>query len=290
VEIFAPGELWPRVQQVTAGALASGHLWPIPTAKRSIDDGGIEFLVRVVQGRFDKPEGLKATDRAVERNPFLPYDPELFVADISPTHVALLNKFVVVEHHLLMVTRDFCAQTDPAQDEDFDAVARCLWEYPSIAFYNAGKTAGASQPHRHWQLIPLPLHEQLRGTPIDGKLPLERAPAGRVISVAELPFRNDWWKFVPTAADSIEQFADECQRAYTALVAAAGWSRVTAETPYNLLITRQWMMLVPRREECFAGISFNAMAFLGAILVRDEDQFRQLATAGPCRALTHAAP
>ena len=40
-------------------------------------------------------------------NPFLPYDPDLVVADISDTHVALLNKFNVIDHHLLIVTRCF---------------------------------------------------------------------------------------------------------------------------------------------------------------------------------------
>ena len=40
-------------------------------------------------------------------NPFLPYDPALLVAPISPTHVALLNRFNVVDDHFLIVTRSF---------------------------------------------------------------------------------------------------------------------------------------------------------------------------------------
>ncbi|NIO40609.1 MAG: phosphorylase, partial [Burkholderiales bacterium] len=38
-------------------------------------------------------------------NPFLPYGKDLFVSDISETHLALLNKFNVIDYHLLIVTR-----------------------------------------------------------------------------------------------------------------------------------------------------------------------------------------
>ena len=59
----------------------------------------------------------------------------------------------------------------------------------------------------------------------------------------------------------------------------------TVITPYNLLITREWMMMVPRSREDFAGISFNALAFCGALLVRNTDQAEQLKSAGIANAL-----
>ena len=50
-----------------------------------------------------------------------------------------------------------------------------------------------------------------------------------------------------------------------------------------------WMMLVPRRAECFGEISLNGLAFLGALLVRSPSQLRQLITAGPMSALVATA-
>jgi ATP adenylyltransferase len=204
--------------------------------------------------------------------------------------VALLNKFMVVDHHLLLVTRDFQHQETPLQPADFHALARCVAEFESVGFYNAGKTSGASQPHRHLQLIPLPLDERLPELPIERLLqPAAAAQAEQVLRSGALPFAHYLWNFSPGATSSVEAYATACQQAYQSLVAAARWTEVSSGTPYNLLVARQWMMLVPRREECFAGISLNALAFLGALLVRDESQLEQLVTAGPMNALIATA-
>ena len=40
---------------------------------------------------------------------------------------------------------------------DFDALARGLAAIDGLAFYNGGTVAGASQPHKHLQLVPVPL-------------------------------------------------------------------------------------------------------------------------------------
>jgi ATP adenylyltransferase len=58
-----------------------------------------------------------------------------------------------------------------------------------------------------------------------------------------------------------------------------------AFTGYNLLLTREWLMLVPRRKEAVAGISFNALAFCGSILVKNREQRDQLIEIGVSRAL-----
>ena len=73
------------------------------------------------------------------------------------------------------------------------------------------------------------------------------------------------------------------------MIAAIGWQDVSAATPYNLLLTRNWMLLVPRRTEYFQQISLNAMAFAGAFFVKDQPQAAQLLRDGPLSALTHVA-
>ena len=55
------------------------------------------------------------------RNPFLPYEEDLWVSHLSPSHTLLLNKFNVVPYHLLVVTREFQSQQDPLKAADFDA-------------------------------------------------------------------------------------------------------------------------------------------------------------------------
>ena len=55
--------------------------------------------------------------------------------------------------------------------------------------------------------------------------------------------------------------------------------------PYCLLVTREWMLLVPRSREFFEGISFNSLAYAGSLFVRDEQQLERLQAYGPLKAL-----
>ena len=53
-------------------------------------------FVREARERARQQQGKTAP-----ANPFLPYEEDLYVCDLSPTHVCLLNKFNVVDHHFL---------------------------------------------------------------------------------------------------------------------------------------------------------------------------------------------
>ena len=60
----------------------------------------------------------------------------MFVDVLTDTHLCLLNKFNVVEHHLLIVTREFEDQDRYLTEEDFAAGLAGLAEYDSLLFYN----------------------------------------------------------------------------------------------------------------------------------------------------------
>jgi ATP adenylyltransferase len=59
--------------------------------------------------------------------------------------------------------------------------------------------------------------------------------------------------------------------------------------PYNLLVTRRWMLLVPRSRERFGAVSINALGFAGSLFVRDESEMAALRAAGPMKALQAVA-
>jgi ATP adenylyltransferase len=59
--------------------------------------------------------------------------------------------------------------------------------------------------------------------------------------------------------------------------------------PYNLLFTREWMLLVPRSEEFFGSISINALGFAGALLVLDAQQMKVLKDRGGMTVLKQTA-
>jgi ATP adenylyltransferase len=217
----------------------------------------VRFAVRVLAGPVAKPRGGG-------RNPFLPYDPELFVADLSERHVCLLNRFPVIDGHLLIVTRAFEDQATPLCADDLAALFSGLEEEEALGFYNSGPDAGASQPHRHLQLVRLPL-----GPDPLPLAPLLRAPDRGVGVSPDLDFRHALCRRPPDPAQGLDRYRE--------LMAFAG----ADHRPYNLLVTRDWMLLVPRRAAEWQGIEVNALGFAGALLVRDRQALERVRGAGP---------
>ena len=133
-------------------------------------------------------------------NPFLPYDADLWVTDISQTHICLLNKFNVIENHILVVTRVFEDQESLLTAEDFEAMWICMAEFDGLAFYNSGPIAGASQQHKHLQIVPLPLAPKGLMGPIEEALTSANYHKGVGISsnlhlfMGSLPSSQNGWR------------------------------------------------------------------------------------------------
>jgi ATP adenylyltransferase len=274
---FTHGSLWRAVCQTCNRARETGALLPIPTDAHVLDRDGLPFLVRIVSHLARKPRPANELSAASCPNPFLPYDERLHVADASPTHVCLLNKFMVVDRHLLVVTRAFEHQQAPLTLDDFAAICRCLHEYDGLAFYNSGAMAGASQPHKHLQYVPLPLIDQLPDLPIERLLGEASSGVGRCSQVpfehAFVQFTDDLFENPETAATTLCDYYLRMTR-QLGLQVDTNTNRIYAD--YNLLLTRRWMLMVPRAAECFQEISLNSMAFAGALLVHNEDQLDQV--------------
>ena len=131
--VFTPGTLLERVRVTSAAALSTKSLEPIDTSSGYLEDRGIQFLVRVVSSLRRKPPHND------HRNPFLPYEQALYVADASTTHACILNKYKVVDLHLLIVKREFEHQESPLTLGDFQALWRCLGEYDCVGFLQLGQ-------------------------------------------------------------------------------------------------------------------------------------------------------
>jgi Ap4A phosphorylase N-terminal domain len=220
-------QLWDRLQHVYNTALANGDVFKTDTDDKVFQDSilNVGFVLRVAAALNSKPKAAEPNSRqgndtlllqqchprnavcgmsmrtlcaccssGKPANPFLPYDEALWVAHLSDTHACLLNKFNVVAHHVLVVTRTFERQTEPLNAADFDATLRLLqvgskgWRqccclfatlqserhfarvlspsatkcphsvlqampHGGIAYYNCGPESGASQPHKHLQVL-----------------------------------------------------------------------------------------------------------------------------------------
>ncbi|NJM97745.1 MAG: phosphorylase [Phormidesmis sp. RL_2_1] len=290
------GSLWSRLKTQSAHGLRIGALQPIETALEQIDSGGMRFIVRVLAHLSQKEKARRQQARAQQvgmnpTNPFLPYENDLYVCDISPTHLCLLNKFNVVDHHFLIVTRQFEPQENWLTLADFEALTKCLAETDGLAFFNGGKVAGASQPHKHLQVIPY--LDGLTAFPIDQLIMLAPAQADGVMRSPLLAFRHAMLPIEMDAKATTLTWQPSAQQlliSYRRLLRAVKIS----ETPdwkgiqtmaYNFLCTRQWMMVVPRSQEKYAGISVNALGFAGSLLVKNQAGLKQLQAIGPMNLL-----
>lgn len=292
---WQPGALWPLIVHRTQYALERGALHPIDTITTVLDDAGVRFLVRQVSSLRRKAQAQVQTPPE-HANPFLPYDPDLFVADISPTHFALLNKFNVIDHHLLIVTRAFEHQETLLTLADFDAWCRCLGEFDSLGFYNGGAEAGASQPHKHMQVVPLPLastDSPMRTEPLPIEPLLAAAPSGpQVCRLPGLPFEHAFARLEPQDAPSRAIAALSCYRGLLdalGMDSGDGSATMRQAAPYNLLMTTRWMLLVARSAHSVENIAVNALGFAGSLFVRDATQLDTIRRLGPMTILRRAA-
>lgn len=287
--LLKAGTLWKRIKQQTQHGLECGALQSISTDYEFVEENGVNFLVRILSNLTRKDEAKNKQDKAAKKgkdfNPFLPYEEDLFVADISPTHLCLLNKFNVVENHLLIVTREFEEQDNLLNYQDFQAMWACLREIDGLVFYNGGKIAGASQRHKHLQIVPTPLApNQTESIPI---APLFASAVFNddVGRVPDLPFANGFSRFDSDLINSPNDAAQITLERYYKLLKAVDLLNEDTENndaiAYNFLATREWMFIVPRSQEHFESISVNSLGFAGALLVRNQEQMQMLKVVSP---------
>ena len=268
-------DFWTEVVDRSEAALASGAMHSFECALEYVEDAGVEFVMRIAT---KLPTGETAKGRTADapklpRNPFLSPEPALVVRDrLTPTHRALLNKFSVLREHLLIVTREFEDQRSLLNERDFEALAICMEDAEVLAFYNGGTEAGASQPHKHLQVVTLPLSPR-HSVPMD-TLFTPQIPA--------IPFRHAFARLAPGTVTKPEAMV----AAYRELHRAAG---LEAPKPYNLLITHEWMLIVPRSRDRFEDISVNSLAFSGSFFVRDVAHAHTIAAAKPMSVLRSVA-
>ena len=196
---------------------------------------------------------------------------------LGDRHRAMLNKYHVVEDHLLVVTREFVDQEVLLDLADFEALVACLPAGTrAIGFYNGGRDSGASQPHKHLQVVTLPLSPHL---------PIPMAPR-LVADPPSLPFPHAFARL----DDNDPARLHACYRDLLGKVGIRAVMRDGEERQsqsYNMLLGPGWMLVVPRVRDRFEGVPVNSIAFTGALFVRDDRELEAVRARGPFAILAH---
>ncbi len=279
-------DLLRQVDTTIAAALDCGALQPIRTEQTTLVDGGITFSVRWVSSLAlkDRARVDTVTRRNPDFNPFLPPEPALTVSALGDDHLLVLNKFPVIERHLLVVTRRYEAQTAPLTPSDLAALAQLVGAHGGLGFCNGGAVAGASQPHKHLQWVPTPAGSGPGFEAFTAALP--QAAPGSCLCNPGLAWAH---VFVRLDEDAWARRPQAGQMLHAAFRTACAALAISADAdpmpPYNLLVSREWLLLVPRRCEKWHDMSVNSLGYAGSLFVRDHHQVERLRAVGPLAAL-----
>jgi ATP adenylyltransferase/5',5'''-P-1,P-4-tetraphosphate phosphorylase II len=160
-------------------------------------------------------------------------------------------------------------QYEPLNENDFKTVWSVIAtiDRDYVAFYNCGQDGGCSRLHKHLQLIPMPQNNF--ASFLDSQE--EQEP--------EVPFKWFYTRFDSqhvTATDLTRVYADLLKQA-TAVGEGrsehAATALPTAACPHNMILTKRWMVVLPRRRAAInkeAGV--NALGMLGYIAVATENE------------------
>lgn len=301
------GGLWEQIKDRYDAAQASGTSSFTDTDTEvlherlgsSASSPAVPYIVKIARRLRDKPKnvGKKSASREekMKNNPFLPPDPDLYVAQLTETHSLVLNKFNITPHHVIVITDSFEEQEIPLSVEDFEATWMVVCgmgdaRLGGMAFFNRGPLSGASQPHKHIQCVPLPIATGSDGKGLEAPFePIIREALGaqgaadreQVGSVDALPFVHAV-RYVGAATPRI------LHQTYNALLdhleerLRGRWTR---EDSYNLLLTREYMMVIPRRAEFALSVGANAMGFAGSFFLGTQAEIDDLKMLGPSRVL-----
>lgn len=266
---------WRQASQVSLEALRCGALLPLAT-EEIIDPRLAPFRLRTLHGL--PPRHLR--ECGPRPNPFLPWERLLQVDQLESGHVVLLNKYPVQSCHLLLISGEWQPQQGWLEGQDWQAVARVAADTGGLWFFNSSALAGASQPHRHLQLLPrqedepsCPLAEL-----IAQQLRQEQAPWPWAYRISP---RQD-----PLGGtDLAELYASHCRD----LGLGQPGLHDQPLHPYNLIFDDSWFLTVRRLREHCAGFSVNGLGFAGYLLGTHRSDLNWLQQKGPWALLAAVA-
>ncbi|GFF95583.1 5',5'''-P-1,P-4-tetraphosphate phosphorylase 2 [Aspergillus udagawae] len=258
-----------------------------PTTIR-LNDAGFPFEFYISPSLRTKPpyigDDLHSNDSALPEG-FGPgsdianADPDLLIATINRTHLLVINKFSVFRPQLLLLTCDsYRRQHEPLTVEDFAAIHSVLSssQTPHLVIYNCGPIAGASRNHKHVQILPRPALLFPDDPNIDpGMIPFQfvlRCLRGLDFESLDCPFKLSevHQELLAEAKERLGHSASTDTEEYF---------------PHNVVLVREWMIVIPRRSNNFEGTTANAAGMMGSVWLKSEDELDRWKQVGPTKAL-----
>ena len=262
---------WEKALQKTKISINSKSLFPLQTTDitKNLYKGN-DFIIR----ELDITKFKKNTLIGPKINPFKPWDKILEIDSIGNGHQLILNKYPVQLGHILLITNEWKEQNGWLDIKDWEAIKEVNKDTSGLWFFNSGPLAGASQPHRHIQL--------LRRDPSELSCPREKW----ILALNNLNYKNEKFsKNIILKKFSKSLNEENIHEIYKELAYKLGLGEPRKDKkpryPYNLIFTNKWIILIKRKTDNLFGISINALGYAGYILVTEKSDINYLRKFGP---------
>ena len=263
--------IWSKALNISKNAVRCGAVIPLETTKYKSKVDNPDYELRFL----NSPIPRYLTEYGPKRNPFDPWDYKLEIQPIIDKHILILNKYPVQIGHMLLITNSWKAQNEFLDFADFEAIVKVDNDTTGLWFFNSSKEAGASQPHRHFQLLPRHYNEKIcpRYKWFCSLLNNRKSNTSLIshcISIKARYEKND----AHNLYDSYKLMVNEMKLGDI-------YNTKKPLKPYNLLITSEWMALITRATDKSNGFSINALGFAGYFLGTKESNINNLIRFGP---------
>jgi len=262
---------WEKALQKTKISINSNSLFPLQTndITKNLYKGD-DFIIR----ELDITKFKKNTSIGPKINPFKPWDNILEIDSIGKYHQLILNKYPVQLGHILLITNEWKEQNGWLDIKDWEAIKEVNKDTSGLWFFNSGPLAGASQPHRHIQL--------LRRDPSELSCPREKW----ILDLNNVNYKNEKFsKNIILKKFSKSLNEENINEIYKDLAYKLGLGDPRKDKkpryPYNLIFTNRWIILIKRKTDNLFGISINALGYAGYILVTEKSDINYLRKLGP---------
>lgn len=203
------------------------------------------------------------------------------MATIKSTHLLAFNKFPAARPHFLVLTQDgFKRQYEALDIDDITAALHVLSSFKTrqVLFFNCGVNSGCSRMHKHMQVFPAPDPEQF---PLWPDLKESKPPFKYFV-------RRSHPNTGPPAAKAIAAAYQTLLRRAAEAVGHVGHVALEGEAalPHNLIMTRDWLVVVPRRAVSWEGAGSSAPGMLGMVWVHNEETVKLWLEKGPAKILS----
>ena len=262
---------WEKALKQTSLSISKKSLYPLETkvvTEEFYDKN--DFIIR----KLDTSKFKKEICYGPKQNPFNPWEKILEIEKIGNHHQLILNKYPVQSGHILLITNSWKPQNGWLDINDWVAIQKVNKNTSGLWFFNSSPIAGASQPHRHFQL--------LRRSNDQVSCPREKWFLDLKISNEQ---ETKLKKSIVVSHLNFLENSSNIYNLYLELTKKIGLGDPINDEkprhPYNILITNKWIAIIRRRFDHLHGFSINGLGFAGYLLITKKSDINYLKNNGP---------